>query len=242
VTSVPAPSGACALRSTKNKMTYRILIVIIALSASLTADSEPKWKAVDKKQMDQESKGFSVFKEWRELSRVALEADKKEPRKLGVEREFNKKANESSTTIDCGVVCDLPKIGIKIEAKIHYFYKGDKVPDDIGENITITYNIKGTGSEGRGYFIISSLEPDFITKKENVFRSKTDGIGSLNDDSWRYSLLAIMKESDSRRLITEEVDNVHLGPVIITRPDLINSGLKQLLLDLDERREVATNK
>jgi hypothetical protein len=223
-------------------MTYRILIVIFALSVSLIADGGPKWNAVDKNQMDQKPKGSSVFKEWRELSRVALEADKKEQRKLGAARKFNKNTNESSTTVDCGIVCDLPKIGIQINAKIHYFFAGDKAPDDLGENITVTYNINGTGSERRGYFIISSLEPDHITKKGNFFRSKTDGIGSLNEDSWSYSLLAIMNESDSRRLITEEVDNVWLGPFIITRPDLIQSGLKALLLDLDERRKAATNK
>jgi hypothetical protein len=223
-------------------MTYRILIVIFALAASLIADVRPKWNAVDKNQMDKEPKSSSVFKEWREASRIAFEADKKEQRILGAAREFNKNANESSTTVDCGVVCDLPKIGIQIKAKIHYFFDGDKAPDDLGENITVTYNIKGTGSERRGYLIISSLEPDFITKKGNVFRSKTDGIGSLNDDSWSYSLLAIMNESDSRRLITEEVDSVCLGPFIITRPDLIHRGLKALLLDLDERRKAATDK
>lgn len=223
-------------------MTYLILIVIFALAASLTADVRPQWNVVDKNQMDQEPKSSNIFKEWRELSRIALEADKKEQRGLEAARNFNENANESSTTVDCGVVCDLPKIGIQIKAKIHYFYEGAKAPDDLGENIAVTYIVNGTGSERKGYFIISSLEPDFITKKGNVFRCKTDGIGSLDEDSWSYSLLAIMNESDLRRLITEEIDKAYLGPFFVTRPDLIHSGLKALLLDIDLRRKAATNK
>lgn len=223
-------------------MTSRIVIVTLALATSILAQNEPKWRALEKGQLDQDSKGLSVFKEWRELSRIALEADKKEPRITKVEQSFNQKANESSSTVDCGVVCNLPKIGIKIEAKMHYFFEGHTVPSDLADSMTITFNIKGTGSERRGYFIISSLVPDFITKKENAFRSRTDGMGSIDEKTWSFSLLAIMTEVDSRRLLSEGIESVHLGPFLITRPDLIHKGLEDLLNDLDQRRMQKSNK
>lgn len=219
-------------------MALHIFIAVIVLSTSLIAQHEPLWSAREINHVDQESSGIGVFKEWSELSHSAMKADQREPRKIKVERSFNKNANETSSSVDCGVICDFPEIGLQIEVKIHYFFEGNVVPKDIDDNIAVTFNIKGSDSERRAYFIISSLEPDFITKKSD-FRPETEGIGSLNEEDWSYSLLAIMSEVDGRRLLTEEVDNVNLGPFAMTRPDLIRQGLKVIFLDLDDRRKAA---
>ena len=218
-------------------MNIRSLILALALASSLHAHHQPTWSTIEEGEADQAAAELPILKEWRELSRKALKAEKRQPRNTEADRQFNRKADESSSTVDCGLVCALPKAGIRVEAKIHYFFEGNDPPKDLGNSIAITFNI--TGSESWRHFAMSSLEPSIITKKGSIYRPKTDGMGSIDQEEWSYSLLAILEEVDCRRLLAEDFDKVNLGPIIITRSDLVRQGLKELFRDLDERRKDA---
>lgn len=212
----------------------RILIILVALTTWLIAEHESKWSPVKRGAEPQAKTYHGIFKELRELSLVALRDDKQVPRKFEVVRNFKEKANESSSSIDCGVVCELPRVGLKVEAQIHYFFEGVKVPDDIGDSIVVTFNIKGKGDNVE--LMIGSMDPEFYTKKGNLFRSELEGMGSIDEETWSYTLLAIMNEAECRRLIGEEVERIELGALVLTRHDLIQQGLKSLIGDLELRR------
>ena len=88
-------------------MIPRVLFLSLALAGCLLAHHEPEWSRIGTDQVTGGKSAIAGFAEWRELSIRALKVDKRLPRKMEVKRGFNREANESSSTVDCGVICDI---------------------------------------------------------------------------------------------------------------------------------------
>lgn len=216
-----------------------ILVASALLWLSPAFAEETHWRAFDLNKEIEESEDNPALDPYHKASfRAAFllaQQKQREARALQLVRSYNEKTKQSFSNIDLGVVTDLPEVKLSIHAHVHYFFEGRDIPQQLGENFTMTFNISAEG-EGGSYFM-RRLEAVLWTNKANQYRPKTDGMGTLDEDKWSFSFLVIMDEKSVRRLLEEELGVLDLGLVMVTRKDWVVQGLEMLLADMDQRRK-----
>ena len=222
-------------------MISRSLVTVLAAYFWLipALAEENRWSALDLNKELQEGEDDPALDPYHKASLRAsfllAQQKNREDRALKLVRSYNEKTKQSFSNIDLGVVTDLPEVKLSIHGHLHYFFEGRDVPQQLGENIIMTFNISA-GGEGGSYFM-RRLEAVIWTNKASLYRPRTDGMGTLDDDKWSFTFLVIMDEKSVRRLLEEELGVLDLGLVTVTRKDWIVQGLEMLLADMDERRK-----